>query len=145
MKINHFGFARLLHAGEASIARLLSVSSVKTDPSLSRLLSVSSVRSNPSLSDVTSGYCGHGGTAAKSSSIISDISSLARKERCVNDGTHFSVSVTLETSVPRVGFAVVPGVHSSCCEWTLLLRPPFYVSFGVPSLYSRPFGEELSW
>eukprot|EP00903_Cladosiphon_okamuranus_P008416 g8092.t1 len=57
--------------GEASIARLLSIGSVKTDPSLS---------------EVTSGYCGHGRNDTKSSdntSIIADISRLARKQSAV--------------------------------------------------------------
>lgn len=78
--------AAVLRAGEASIARLLSVSSAKTDPSLSRLLSISSVKTDPSLSDVASGYCGDGRNATKSTSnasIISDISSLGRNQRYV--------------------------------------------------------------
>eukprot|EP00752_Nemacystus_decipiens_P010360 g9230.t1 len=73
--------------GEASTARLFSVSGARADTSLSRLLSVSSVKTDPSLGDVTSGYCGRGQgsgrTATKSTSntsMISDISSLGRKQ-----------------------------------------------------------------
>lgn len=77
---------RLLHAEEASVARMLSIDSVKASLSLSQLLCASNVETEPRLSDVISGFCGHDrNTATSSSRIISDVSRLVRKQRCVNE------------------------------------------------------------